>query len=186
MIKNFIKAYLSAATLFTSMPLMGQETMETKPVAPPQAPVAASPLMANELLDKMSPHLINSKGEAVTVDLKNKEHVLIYWSASWCGPCRELTPKIVEFYNKNGGGDKFEIILMCLDRSEEKMATYMKHQNMPWPAVQYDQKAGTGAKAFAEGGIPRLMIINKKGEVVARGNGFAIFNKFKDILAKAP
>jgi thiol-disulfide isomerase/thioredoxin len=178
MLKHTIRTILSAAALFTSTALMGQEPAETKPAAP------AAPLMANELLDKMSPHLINSKGEAITVDLKSKEYVLIYWSASWCGPCRELTPKLVEFYNNNGGGDKFEIILMCLDRSEEQMATYMK--KMPWPAVKYDQKKDTGAKAFAEGGIPRLMIINKKGEVVARGNGFVMFNKFKEILAKAP
>jgi thiol-disulfide isomerase/thioredoxin len=153
------------------------------------AEAPATPLMANELLENMAPHLIKTSGEKVTVNLKEKEHVLIYWSASWCGPCRNFTPKLVEFYNQNGGGKKFEILLMCLDRSEEKMAAYMKSSKMPWPAISFDQKANTGAKAFVKtnikGGIPRLMIINKKGEVLAAGNAYSVLPKFKEIIAKA-
>lgn len=141
-----------------------------------------APLMANELLEKMEPHLIDAAGEKQSVDLKKKDYVLVYWSASWCGPCLQFTPRLVNYYNENGGGDKFEIVLVCIDRTEEKMMRYMRVKKMPWPAVRFDEKAGTGAKSFAKGGIPRLMIINKKGEVIDRGNGPSMLRKFKKLV----
>lgn len=148
---------------------------------PAQEQSPAEPLMADQLLEKMAPHLIDAGGEKVTVKLKQKEHVLIYWSASWCGPCRKFTPQLIKYYNENGGGKDFEVVLVCIDRSEEKMMKYMSSYDMPWPAVSFDEKAATGAKSYAKGGIPRLMIINKKGEVLARGNGHRILRKFKEL-----
>lgn len=66
--------------------------------------------------------------------------------------------------------------------------TSMKGQKIPWPAVSFDQKANSVNKDFVKanvkGGIPRLMIINKNGEVLAAGNGPSILAKFKEILAK--
>jgi thiol-disulfide isomerase/thioredoxin len=175
---------LSFSVLSASNLMLAQEAAPQ----PPEAPKA--PLMAGELVDKMSPHLINTAGEKITVNLKEKEYVLIYWSASWCGPCQQFTPKLVEFYNQNEGGKKFEVVLMCLDHTAEKMASYMKAKKMPWPAVSFDEKANTGVKEFVKtnikGGIPRLMIINKKGEVLGAGNASVVLTKFKEIIANAP
>lgn len=64
----------------------------------------------------------------------------------------------------------------------------MKGQKILWLAVCFDQKANSGNKDFVKanvkGGIPRLMNINKKGEVLAAGNGSGNLAKFKEILAK--
>ena len=44
--------------------------------------------------------LLNASGEQVAKDVLEKKYVGLYFSASWCGPCRKFTPKLIEFRNK--------------------------------------------------------------------------------------
>lgn len=126
------------------------------------------------LMDRVVPVLVNNKGERVEYPLiREKPYILFYWSASWCGPCRRFTPQLVDVYNKLGGGERFEVILISADRSEEKMNAYMKDMNMPWYGIAYDQRKGTGVSQFAAGGIPHLMLIDKDGKILGRGRGQA-------------
>ena len=35
-----------------------------------------------------------------TINKLNNKYIAIYFSAKWCGPCKQFTPKLVDFYNK--------------------------------------------------------------------------------------
>ena len=72
-------------------------------------------------------------------DLSNVRVFGLYYSAMWCGPCRQFTPKLVAAYKdlKRKYGDQFEIILMSKDRDEFNMQNYMRADAMPWPAVRF-------------------------------------------------
>lgn len=88
----------------------------------------------------------------------------------------------MDFYNKTVGGGKYDVVMISVDKSPERMMDYMQKNDMKWNTVEFSQRRGTGAKGFAKGGIPRLMIFDKKGEIVARGNAFHVFPKLIEVV----
>ena len=46
--------------------------------------------------------------------LKNK-YIGLYFSASWCGPCRSFTPELIKFRNQHA--ENFEVVLVGGDGS---------------------------------------------------------------------
>lgn len=96
--------------------------------------------------------------------------VLVYFSAHWCGPCRQFTPKLVEMYNeisKTPFRNAFEVIFVSSDRSAAEQAQYMQSMSMPWLAVTHDQAESGPLAAFGGNGIPCLVMLDEKGEVLS-------------------
>jgi thiol-disulfide isomerase/thioredoxin len=73
--------------------------------------------------------------ELSTADLlKGKTAVAIYFSASWCGPCKQFTPVLAKLYKDlNKKGKKLEVVWLSRDRSSDEFLGY--YQQMPWLAV---------------------------------------------------
>merc|ERR1711912_135527 len=73
--------------------------------------------------------LLTKDGEKDTSDvLKDKEYVMIYFSAHWCPPCRAFTPTLADKYKaktKNA-----EIVFVSGDKSDDSFQEYYKE--MPW------------------------------------------------------
>ena len=114
-------------------------------------------------------YLVNSKGrKASKLDLKSKDYFLVYYSASWCPPCRKFTPKLVDYYNKHAKSDNFELIFVSSDRSDDASEKYMQDYKMPWPAVKLNKMKYVDLKKYAGRGIPSLVLFNKKGEILAQ------------------
>jgi nucleoredoxin len=117
--------------------------------------------------------LVESKGSRTKrvnpAELAPKDYYAIYYSAHWCPPCRGFTPKLVAFYNKaSKKHDNFEIIFVSSDRSEQDMAGYMEEADMPWLALDYDQKKKSKELTkYAGGGIPCLVLVDSDGKVLS-------------------
>ena len=65
----------------------------------------------------------------------------IYFSAHWCPPCRNFTPKLAEFYKKikdTANGNSFEIIFVSSDKSEDEFKEYLSE--MPWLAMPFERR----------------------------------------------
>src|SRR5262249_52463197 len=89
-------------------------------------------------------------------------------SASWCPPCRQFTPRFVEWYRANHERfDNFEIIFVSCDRDEQAMASYMAGDGMEGPAVEYSRARNSPLVEYSGRGIPCLVILDENGSVLA-------------------
>lgn len=96
----------------------------------------------NEVLSKaVSPQLLTLQGALVdTVSKLSGKVFALYFSASWCGPCRQMTPKLVQFHQQMRAlGKEFEIVFVSLDRDPKSFHDYYT-QHMPgFLAVPFEQ-----------------------------------------------
>jgi thiol-disulfide isomerase/thioredoxin len=101
--------------------------------------------------------------------LAKKKLIALYFSAQWCGPCRQFTPQLVEFYNRVAPQHpEFEIVFVSNDRSPGAMEASMRDMKMPWPAIDFAKLPSKGAlKKYSGDGIPCLVLLDASGKVVS-------------------
>ncbi|MDR1153917.1 MAG: AhpC/TSA family protein [Bacteroidales bacterium] len=97
------------------------------------------------------------------------KYVLIDFWASWCGPCRNANPQVVELYQryKNKG---FEIVGVSLDRGKKEWMDAIKSDRLAWPHMSdlnYWQSAA--AKLYSVSSIPYTVLLDKNGKIIAKG-----------------
>ncbi|KAG2707567.1 hypothetical protein I3760_05G153100 [Carya illinoinensis] len=103
----------------------------------------------------------------VKIDSLEGKKLGLYFSASWCGPCRRFTPSFVEVYNELSPKGDFEVIFVSADEDEESFKDYFS--KMPWLAIPFSD---SGKRDHLDGffqveGIPNLVLIDEDGKVVS-------------------
>jgi len=102
--------------------------------------------------------------------------IIDFW-ASWCGPCRQEIPFMIELYNKNK--DKgLGIVGVSLDNDKDAWLTAIKQMNMPWAQMSdlngWDNAA---AKLFNITSIPHTIVVDQQGKILRHGlRGEALAN----------
>lgn len=93
--------------------------------------------------------------------LRKKKFIGIYASASWCAPCRQYTPRLIEFYKEFG--DRMEVVLVGYDDTQDKVFKYMTDHKMPWLTVKKDSPAILNYRARNDiRGIPNFRLYDAK------------------------
>ena len=118
-----------------------------------------------ELLDGASGY-VNAAGAPVELaSLKRPNAVGLYFSASWCGPCRHFTPQLKAWYATTASSTSgssapppCEIVFISSDRDESSFKNY--HAEMPWPALVFSDRATKNAlsELFEIEGIPTVRL----------------------------
>lgn len=135
------------------------------------------PWRPKTLAQMIGDKFVDSKGKAVGADRVIKKKVLgLYFSANWCKPCREFTPRLAELYEKfQKEGKDFEVVFVSMDETEEKFKEYLAE--MPWLALPYDDKQ-TRSLLMTElevRGLPSLVILDEDRQVItAKGREFVL------------
>ncbi|KAK9412568.1 nucleoredoxin [Crotalus adamanteus] len=94
--------------------------------------------------------LLRNSGPPLESSVLEGSHVGVYFSAHWCPPCRSLTRVLVESYRKiKEAGQKFEIVFVSADRSEESFKQYFSE--MPWLSIPYADEGRRGITQGAPG-----------------------------------
>ncbi|CAP20652.1 Protein CBG23918 [Caenorhabditis briggsae] len=113
--------------------------------------------------------LINQKGEEINAEeaLKDKKIVGLYFSAMWCGSCRQFTPKLKRFYEAlKAAGKDIEIVLVSRDREKEDLLEYLEHGG-EWVAIPFgDERIQEFLKKYEVPTIPAFKLINSAGELL--------------------
>jgi len=97
------------------------------------------------------------------------KRVGLYFSAHWCPPCRGFTPLLAEKYKEiKAEYPEFEIIFVSSDRSSDDAEQYFSEQ--PWKMLDFQHRdiKMNLSKAFDVSGIPCLVLLNEKGEVITK------------------
>jgi nucleoredoxin len=148
------------------------EGVEDKPVAgtEDESGSSVSGGTHGRLISMIGPEIVDKNGSKVpSSQLSGKKDVLLYFSASWCPPCKRFTPGLVEFFKKNAPEKDFTIIFVSSDRSQDAMMKYMKDYNMDFWAVPFDRVNPSGIKTtYGDRGIPNLVWLNAADQPVAK------------------
>jgi len=102
-------------------------------------------------------------------DIKAKYTILFIFNPD-CGHCREETPKLVEFYNKDRAKYNFEVFAVSTDTSMKKMRDFIKEFKTPWITVDGPRSYGKEhfSKLYQSDTTPTIFILDDKKKIIAK------------------
>ena len=102
--------------------------------------------------------IANYKGKVVLVD---------FW-ATWCGPCVQELPNVLNAYEKYHAKG-FEIVGISLDKDESKLTNFTTDKKMTWQQF-FDGKVWQNKLAVKYGinSIPATYLLDGEGKIIAK------------------
>lgn len=99
-------------------------------------------------------------------DFKGKYVLLQFWG-SWCGPCRQENPQLVQLYQKYHAKG-FEIFSIGIEQNQNQWKNAIAADHLEWPyhtmeSVDFD---GSLAKQFNIKSIPTTFLLNPQGVIM--------------------
>ncbi len=106
------------------------------------------------------------------------QNALVYiylQSASWCGPCRQAMPDIVEEYKKMRRDGRAEIVLIGWDRTADEVKSYIEGYRCRMPAVFREARNVDRLPGFSmASGIPTATMVDADGNVIRSGSPLSV------------
>jgi peroxiredoxin len=135
-----------------------------------------SPFVDVELND------VNDKSVKLSSVAGKGTYVLVDFWASWCGPCRRENPNVVALY-KQYHDKGFDIVGISRDNNKDAWLKGIAEDGLTWTHLW--DKDGVACKSYAIDFIPTTFLLDKEGNIIARGlHGDTLRNKLKELLGE--
>jgi thiol-disulfide isomerase/thioredoxin len=115
--------------------------------------------------------LANTKGQVVVVS---------FW-ATWCGPCRALEPQFERVASRFRGNDQITFLEANCDDDESQVAPYLEEIKARVPVVFADGLD----RLLGVNDLPTVVIIDRRGKVTYRAEGFGEETFERDLVTAA-
>jgi thiol-disulfide isomerase/thioredoxin len=127
--------------------------------APKEKETALAPNFTLKTLDGQEITLSQLKGKVVLLD---------FW-ATWCAPCRESIPHLVQLY-KTYRQSGLEVVGMNVDRGDvDTVRRFVKSMDIPYPIILASDEL---ERNYGITGLPTTILIDKEGNIRQKFIGF--------------
>jgi cytochrome c biogenesis protein CcmG/thiol:disulfide interchange protein DsbE len=136
------------------------------------------------LVGRMAPDFalqaVNGGSVIDLASMRGKPVVLNFW-ATWCGPCYQEHPVLVE--NARLLGSDVQFLGVVFQDSDEKINAFLRERGSAYPTL-VDVKGKT-AIAYGVGGVPETFFLDRTGKIVAKYDGPLTSDLLQAYVAKA-
>ena len=126
---------------------------------------------------------VDLEGNPLSVAQFKGKVVLVDFWATWCGPCIQELPNVLETYQQYHEKG-FEIIGISLDNKKESLTQFIENRKMSWP--QFFDGNGWDNKLAVQYGIksiPATYLVDAEGNLAAKNlRGPALAKKVGELL----
>jgi thiol-disulfide isomerase/thioredoxin len=126
-------------------------------------------------------------------DRLEPDFYVLYFGASWCGPCRRFVKSLKFWYEMFQDHDitNFEVIFCSSDRSKNAQKAYMLDEGMPWPALKWRSRLPRFFAKYKRDSIPGMVIIDRTGNILYDAHAgseyrgaFTVLEEMKVLVAR--
>ncbi|GFO56595.1 thioredoxin [Geomonas sp. Red276] len=113
-------------------------------------------------------------GREVKLSSLRGKVVLVNFWATWCPPCREEIPSMVQL-NKTMQGKPFQMLCCSIDEGgKDAVETFFKKSGLTLPALL--DTDGKVAKRYGTTGVPETFVVDTKGVILKKVVGAMDWN----------
>ena len=123
---------------------------------------------------------VNGKQHSLA-DYRGKWVIVNYW-ATWCPPCQEEIPDLVEFHDRHKDDDAVVIGINFEDIGEEQLSAFVDSFLISYPVLRSEPLAVTPLGSVP--GLPTTFIVAPDGSPVAQQVGPVTGKQLEDYIAR--
>ena len=109
--------------------------------------------------------------------------VVVNFFATWCVPCREEHPELVQFSRRHAVAGDAEVVSVVFDDQADDVAEFFDRNGGDWPVL--DDPRGAIALDWGVAGIPESYLVDPDGVVRSKITGGVRADGLDELLALA-